>query len=516
MYVFNIDNIPTDAPEVWDLLCSGHTKGIFQCESKLVQNWIKRIKPRNIWELSAVIAIIRPGCLQSNMTATYVENRNNPDQKIKFGNDIIDSIFETTEGILAYQEQVLQLGTRLAWPHLPFMTTKLKTDTLRKAIGKKDQKKLVEIGLDFVAGCVHNKLDQEIANRLFNILKDCGRYLFNLSHSIKYAIIAYQTAYLKTFYPLQFFATSLSYAKYKNKDKNAELAGLINDAKILGIPILPPNINCKNLYFRIEGDGIRYGLSDIKYFGSNFANNLHNIPQINTIQDFIAVCYTDQYGQPPNSTTVDAMIYSGSLSDLNISRKALSELNSVLYSLTDKEMDYVVNNTTNHSTIQSVCDTILNYAENIANKRRREILVSSVKLVDVNGIDHPSWIENLERGYLKAPITQTAVDAKNSENYCIELFNESTPLWATKNLTVILDEVRLTETKNGKNPGQKMAIISFHDTSANVESLPIFPDLFATVQNSLIIGGILELTAKLGKKGWVIDSIRTPDEPYSS
>ena len=259
MAPITLENIPLDDEKTWKLIQSGQTRGVFQCESKLVQHWLKKIKPHNLWELSAVIALVRPGALESGFADKYVKNKFGDEEIESFGHPIIDDIFAPTHGILCYQESLIVLARKLAWPHLPEKENLLKADALRKAVGKKDQVKILAIGKEFVEGCLHNKVEPEIANKLFEVIKNCGRYLFNLSHSFKYAMVAYFSAYLKAHYPAQFFTTYLSYAKFK---------ATINK---FGKEISSKWIETKDLYV----DGIRF---DINLIGPNINNhNIHDM-----------------------------------------------------------------------------------------------------------------------------------------------------------------------------------------------------------------------------------------------
>lgn len=503
--MFDIKQIPYDDEKTWDLLKNGYTDGVFQCESKLVQEWLKKIKPNNIWELSAVIALVRPGPLKSGFTNEYLDLRNGTKEFTSFGNDIVDEVFATTDHILCYQEQVLSLGLRLAWPHLDEKERLIKVDTLRKAVGKKDQEKLLAIGKEFVLGCVHNGLSQELSDKLFEVIKNCGRYLFNLSHSIAYAYIAYQTAYLKVHYPLQFFSTYLSYSVFK-LDPKEEIQKLVQDCRFCGIEILPPNINRKNKNFAVYGNRICFGLSFIKYMQASFIESLKDLPYINHWKQVIYLTCSDEYNIKVNSRTALFLIMSGAFSDTRISRKDLIELYNITKILSPKELEWVIQNLDDIDKPEDYLNLLLTCSQEVSNVKRRAVIESHVSLCKLNNYDHPAWIENMENNALGCPVTATSVDAKNHGGYhkCIDCKSQDIPLWTERKIAGIIKEVRHTKTKSGENPGQSMAIIDIYDTSGSLEKLPIFPEQYQTYMDYVIEGNTLLFSLKKAKNGWII------------
>ena len=506
--MFDIKTIPYDDIKTWELLKNGYTDGVFQCESKLVQEWLRKIKPNNIWELSAVIALVRPGPLKSGFTNEYLDLRNGDKEFVSFGHPTIDEIFSTTDHILCYQEQVLSLGLRLAWVHLEEKEKLIKVDVLRKAVGKKDQEKLLAIGKEFVEGCTHNGLSQELADKLFDVIKNCGRYLFNLSHSIAYAYIAYQTAYLKVHYPLQFFATYLTYSQFK-LDSKEEITKLVQDIKFCGIEIIGPNINRKNKNFCIYGNKICFGLYFIKYITEKFINNLENIPYINNWKQVIYLTCTSEYGFKVDSKTSSFLILAGAFSDTKMPRKDLEELYTITKILTERELKWVVEHMDEIQDPADYLNLLLQCSEEIANVNRKKVIQSHVSLCKLNNYDNPAWIENAERNALGCPITSTSVDGKNHSAYhnCVDCKSESIPLWSERQVAAIIKEVRHTKTKSGSNPGQSMAIIDIYDTSGSLDKLPIFPEQYQTYMDYLIENNTLLFNLKKGKGGWIIQTM---------
>lgn len=496
---------------VWDLLSEGYNRGVFQCESRLFKKYLKQIQPQNLWELSAVIAGLRPGSLAAGYADQYSICKHDPSKIKSFDNPIIDNIFSSTNGVMLYQESLMSLGERLAWPHLERNKCLVMVDKLRKGVGKKDQAKLLEIGKEFVAGCETNKVDPELAKKLFEIIKGCGRYLFNLSHSMQYADVAYESAYLKWHHPLEFFATYLSYADEKD-EKFEEISDLVNEARTLGIDILPPNVNSKNVEFAIEGDSVRYGLRHIKHFGGNTWPILEKLPMVNDWRQIIYLCFTDAFGESLRSKAAEAMIVTGCFADTKVSRRTLINLYNVVNKLTERELTAFVAGLEKTPDITAVPALLQEICDTITTKARKVKLSSQIKILDLNVYDDPSWIQKNEREYLGVPLTITSAEM-SGDLYerciaCIGDFQKGDK----KVISAVIGDVIATITKKGKNPGQSMARIKVFDSTGEIENLPIFPELFAEVSDILIPNTPVIISLYYGNTGWVVDNIRMTDE----
>lgn len=505
--MISISDIPFDDEKTWDLIRSGYTKGIFQCESRLVQNWLKRIKPINLWELSAVIAIVRPGALQSGFAEEYVAYRDGDKEFKSFGNPIVDKIFNATNGVLLYQESLINLGLKLAWPDKEEMERLRLADRLRKGVGKKDQKKLNEIGEEFKIGCINNGVEQELADRLFEIIKNCGRYLFNLSHSFAYACWAYITAYLKTHYPHQFFATYFTYAQFKLK-KWIEIDQLAKEAKFLGIGVRPPNINKKNFNFCCSDNTILYGLSHVKYFTNKSFELIQNLPHINNWKQVLLICGTDTFGSKMNSRVSEALICSGAFSDTGVNRKYLLSVYKLYEELSPKEKGWVIEHLEDIDTITEFSTLVAKCGEEVSMANRKKTIRSLLALFEPEEYDDPRWVEQHEIKFLGVQLTASGVDDKKTmaTDFCVDCHNEQ-PTWVRKHVAVILDTIRITETKKGKNPGAAMAILSAHDSTANIENIPLFPEAYEKYQDFIIENNTVELYITKGKGGWFIEKV---------
>ena len=498
--------ITYDDDATWKLLQSGNTCGVFQLEKQYVQKVLRQIKPANLWELSAVLSIIRPGPLRSGYVDIYVNNKNNPEQVESYGHPIVDNILKSTHMVGLYQESIMLIAGKLAWSHLPHLERLIKIDTLRKAIGKKDQNKIMSIGREFMEGCLHNGASQEVTDKLFEFIKNAGRYAFNLSHSIKYADVAYTTAYLKAHHPLEFYTTYLSFCKYKSLYKWEEIHILTNEAKLFNIQVLAPNINKKNINFAIEDGNIRFGLAHIKYVSESFCEKLGSLPEIKDWRQFVILTMSDQFGVRPNKNITEALIKTGAFVDLGLTRKSLMTVFEFLSELTDKELRILLEHIHECPNIYELGSFTLNL---ITNKKRLEKIKSLITFISPDEFDHPEFISQFEKDYLGVVITATAIDLKGCESFdkCIECLGD-VPNYKEKRVAGIIDTIYFTTVKNGKNAGRKMARIDIHDSSGELKNIPIFADLYDSSSDLLIEKNTILVDMYKRDSGWIANNIQ--------
>ena len=502
----NIDVIPFDDKQTWNLIDSGFCCGIFQLESPLCQHWLKRIKPKNLWELSGVISLIRPGPLKSGYGEKYVKNKE-AGQIESFDNEVVDETFQSTEGVLLYQEQIMQLGAKLAWSHLPEKEKLINVDLLRKAVGKKNQQKILEIGKLFLEGCAKNSIDEKLSTELFEVIKNSGRYAFNLSHSMQYAHLAYKTAYLKTHHPLQFISTYLTYAKEK-LDKWEEIDKIANESKYFDIKILSPNFNLRNFNFKIESNAIRYGLGHIKYgISKKVFRELDNVPIINHWHKFLLLTCSKVYGCTLRSDTTISLCSVGAFSDTGLSRTTLLSLYSFVNSLTPKQQELFLESLSECPEINEFPQFIKKLFEDQASNRYNKIL-SSLAFFQIK-TDNPAWIATEERNRLGVVITATSLEGKtlNTTDTCADC-HATLPPKTYKDISAIINNVILTTVKKGKSAGATMARITVSDLSGKLDNLPVFPEAYEAYNSHLIENNTVQLGLEMGKTGWIVQSVQ--------
>src|ERR1700740_1147956 len=245
----DIDSLALDDAETYKLFARGETTAIFQFESHGMRDILRRYQPTRIEDLTALNALYRPGPIQGGMIDDFI-NRKQGKTKVAYKLPPLKDILEETYGVILYQEQVMQIANCLASFSLG------EADILRRAMGKKKKEEMAAQRAKFMAGCAANKIPEKKAEKIFNLMEEFAGYGFNKSHSCAYALLAYQTAYLKTHYPVEFMAALLT-SEAGNTDK---IVKYINEARGMGISILPPDVNESDLYFTPIGAGIRFGL----------------------------------------------------------------------------------------------------------------------------------------------------------------------------------------------------------------------------------------------------------------
>jgi len=253
------DRIPLDDAATFELLARGETKGVFQLEGSGMTATVKAFRPERVHDLIAILSLYRPGPMDNIPTYIRRKQGKEPVSYAEFphAEKHLAPILEETYGIPVYQEQIMQIASAVAGYSLG------EADLLRRAMGKKKVEEMKRHRERFIKGAAERGIPEEEASRLFDMLEAFANYGFNKSHAAAYAMIAYQTAYVKAHYPVEFMAALLTVER-KNSDKVAEY---IRDARAMGIPVLPPDINKSGFDFRVVGEEILFGLSAVKNVG---------------------------------------------------------------------------------------------------------------------------------------------------------------------------------------------------------------------------------------------------------
>lgn len=265
---FDINKIPLDDKKTYDMLCACQTLGIFQLEGGGMRDLIKKMQPAQFSDLSALVALYRPGPMESGMMDMFVRRRNKQ-EKIVYETPLLEEPLKDTYGCMLYQEQIMEISKRLGG------FTPGEADTLRKAMGKKKLDVMEKFGHKFVEGCKAHKIPEKTASHIYEQMKAFAGYGFNKSHSFAYALVSYQTAYLKANYPIEFMCAALTNEIGHNAigadDKENKIVTYLAEARKLGFEILPPDVNASEPDFSVEiKDGkecIRYALNAIKNAG---------------------------------------------------------------------------------------------------------------------------------------------------------------------------------------------------------------------------------------------------------
>ncbi len=253
---FDLNQIPLDDKETYRLLSEGRTAGIFQLEGSGMRELLMKLQPDRFDDLIALVALYRPGPLGSGMVDDFIKRKKGL-VPVEYDLPELKDILDETYGVILYQEQVMRISNVIAGFSMG------QADLLRRAISKKDPILMEEMKEKFIRGALERGYSEEVASRLFGLIEYFGNYGFNKSHSAAYALLAYQTAYLKTHYPVEFMAASLS----AEVNKTEKIIRLINECDAMGVRILPPDINKSSAEFTIEDGAIRFGLKAVKGVG---------------------------------------------------------------------------------------------------------------------------------------------------------------------------------------------------------------------------------------------------------
>lgn len=312
----DIDHIDFEDKKVLDSLGTGKTDGVFQLESAGMKNFMKELKPQNLEDVIAGISLYRPGPM--DFIPKYIKGKNDS-ENITYDCKELEPILEPTYGCIVYQEQVMQIVQNLAG------YTMGQADNIRRAMSKKKQYVIDAERKNFVEGnpeqgirgCIANGIDGRVADRIYDSMVDFAKYAFNKSHAAAYAVVSYQTAYLKYYYPVEFMAALMTSVL----DNTAKVSEYIYTCRQMGIDILPPDINEGEGGFSVSGNAIRYGLSAIKSIGRPVIDAIvaerAERGEFTTLKDFV----TRLTGKEVNKRTIENFIKAGALDGLEGNRR---------------------------------------------------------------------------------------------------------------------------------------------------------------------------------------------------
>lgn len=330
---FDIRKIPDDDKAVYEMLASGKTSGVFQLESTGMTGVCTSLKAKSIEDITAVIALYRPGPMDS--IPRFLEYSAHP-EKIKYKHPLLEPILNVTYGCIVYQEQVIEIFRKLAGFSLG------QADLIRRAMSKKHQDEIERERSTFIngdpdrniCGALANGVPADVAGSIYDEILDFANYAFNKAHAVSYAIVAYQTAYLKYHYPRQYMAALMS-SVLDSPDKVSEYTA---ECLGMGIKILPPDINESERHFTVVGDNIRYGLEAVKNIGGKFIDMVSRERKeggrFTSFEDFC----TRMYGGEFNKRAAESLIKSGAFDSLGANRRQLMEgCSAILDSVADSK-----------------------------------------------------------------------------------------------------------------------------------------------------------------------------------
>ena len=314
----DVDKLDFNDKAVYSLISSGKTGGVFQLESPGMTNFMKELKPANIEDIIAGISLYRPGPM--DFIPLYIKGKEHPDQVV-YDHPALEKILAPTYGCIVYQEQVMQIVMELAGYTLG------RSDLVRRAMSKKKEDVMLKERQNFVygnkeqnvPGCISRGISEEVANKIFDEMIDFAKYAFNKSHAAAYAVVAFQTAYLKCHYPVEYMAALISSVR----NNNGKVAEYIQSCRAMGIKILPPDINVGKGDFAADGDAIRYGLSAVKSVGDGVTEiirqEIEERGPFKNLEDYV----TRLSNKEANKRTIESFILAGAFDSFGYNRRQM-------------------------------------------------------------------------------------------------------------------------------------------------------------------------------------------------
>lgn len=503
-----VENLNLDCLKTWELIGDGNTKGIFQLESRLGRSIAKKLKPENIEQLSALIAILRPGTLEAirngkSVTNHYIDKKNG-EESLDYFHPALEPILKTTYGEMIYQEQAMEIAKNIAGFNLQ------EADMLRKAIGKKKPEEMAKIKTKFLDGAEKTKIvSKSEAEEIFGWIEKSQRYSFNKSHSVSYAINAYLSAYTKAHFSKMFFASYLRFAKDKI-DPQEEIKALVQNANEMDITIRIPDIRLMNENFVLYNDEIYFGLTDIKGVGDSVFKKLQKIAIGIDNMSWLEILF--RILSNINSTAAKALIESGAFTFIKKTRNSMLFEFNIVTQLTKKELSIATDNMS--SSLKECLISVITKGK--INKNRQKIINDLINMIDnppYSLDDSPEWIADTEDMYLGCSITCSKVDMYDismTNVTCKDLKNTI----ITENLILgaEIDYLSITKTKTGKNPGQEMAFVTLSDGTGVAESIVFFPEKYKEYKNILFSGNVIIVKGKKTKNrdGLIVEKAYIP------
>lgn len=465
--LLDIGSISLDDHKTYELLKSCATTAVFQLESRGMKDLIRRLQPDNFSDIMALVALFRPGPLQSGMVDTFIACKHG-EQNVCYLHPDLEPIVRSTYGVILYQEQVMQITQVLAGYSLGA------ADVLRHAMGKKKSEEMAKQRAVFIRGSTTRGLNANLANQIFDLMEKFSGYGFNKSHSAAYALIAYQTAWLKAHYPAEFMAAVLS----SDMDNTDKIVGFINECRDIGLELLPPSINRGQYPFTVNAKGqIEYGLGAIKSVGE--AAVLHIMArreeegEFNGLFDF---CHRVDL-RKVNRRVLEPLIKSGAMDTFGVSRASLiKSLDKALQSAEQKNRNAQMGqndlfDNELHMKRDENYEQVLEWNDNERLRGEKETLGLYVS-------GHPLQVCEKEIKTVGAiPIAQLITLEKNS---------------------VVIAGILLTIRNLATRSGKRMAILTLEDHTGVIE-VTLFSNLYQQVVGSLDKNTILVVRGTLGK-----------------
>lgn len=487
----DISSIPLDDPKVYEMLSRGDTTGVFQLESNGMRRLAKQLKPNKFADIVAMVALYRPGPM--TLIPEYAKGKKNPD-KVKYPHPDLKPILEETYGIAVYQEQVLQIANVMAGYSLG------EADILRRAMGKKEASIMRKEKKRFIDQAQAKKYSKAVAEKVWSFVDKFAGYGFNKAHSASYAMISYQTAYLKTNYPVEYMAALMS----SESGKEDKLTLSLEATRSMGIHVLPPNINTSHEDFTIErgknslsGKAIRFGIAAIKNVGTAAIENILKerimAGNFKSFTDFMARVNA----QKVNKKVLESLIKVGTMDAFGKRSVLLGEIERI------RQM--VNQSTTRKNSNQTgLFDSLIEEAEDLVQDNfvldsdefpQEELVQMEKDLLGIYLREHPM---QKKLKVIRSATATRITDLESKKNKRVVVYG-------------IISSIRVVMTKRNN---QEMAFISISDETGQVDVV-IFPQIYAKHKDICIEGNIIVIKTKVEERedkiSLIAEDLKLPD-----
>jgi DNA polymerase-3 subunit alpha len=473
--VIDLDQQAPDDTATYALLASGKTPGIFQLESSGMRNLLVRIKPECFEDLIAILALYRPGPLESGMVDDFIKRKRDP-TKVVYDPPELEPILKETYGVIVYQEQVMAIANRMAGFSLG------QADLLRRAMGKKKHDEMAKQKELFIEGASKNGFSAKKAEKIFDQMAYFAGYGFNKSHSAAYALVTFQTAFLKAHFPTEFMAALLT-IEMGNTDK---MVGYFTDCRELGIPILPPDANESQKNFNVVGNSIRFGLAAIKNVGEAAVELIvANREADGPFSSFLDFCSRIDL-QKVNKRVLEGLIKVGAFDTMKAVRAQLMA-----------GMDQVLEEASAIQSERKLGQTNLfaAFEEEPANSSSESTWSRPLPKVEEWSQDQLLKYERELTGfYITAhPLTQHAEAMRLLSTHHTGNLHEA-PEGKDVKLCGVIGNIKGTTTKKGN----RMAYLQIEDLQGLVEVI-VFPELFKNSEQFIVADAVIHITGTIDK-----------------
>mgnify|MGYP000000701041 FL=1 len=468
----DINKIPIDDQNVYKLFARGQTEGIFQFESSGMKQMLTNLKPTCLEHLIAATSLYRPG--PAKQIDTFIENSHYP-EKIKYATELLEPILKDTFGCVVYQEQVMQIFRVLAGYSYG------RADVVRRAMSKKKKDVMEAERKTFVEGCGKNNISAETANAIFDQMSEFAKYAFNKSHAACYALVAYRTAYLKTYYPAQFMAALLTSVL----DSSNKVARYTAECKRLGIKLSVPDINTSVKGFSANGNVVNYGLLGIKNIGSEFINDIikeRENGKYKSLYDFCARLQTAHF----NRRAAESLIRCGALDSLGANRRQMLQALPPLVSNLDDIRRKTMYGQVGFFDLGGDDSFGVEFEmPDVPEFPHAELLKMEKEMTGLYLSGHPldKYNELIEKlGYART------ADLLEAENNPLSVYKDGDEVA----LCGIITNITIKQTKAGQN----MAFVTVEDMLGSVE-IVVFPKVLQACSRYIIPSGVITVFGTL-------------------